>query len=178
MLSSMLSGAAYGTELGDMAAGPTPGRDGHFLFAIKVGAFEDVGVFRSRVDGAIRQLHACRLAPGYERVYAPGEPEALRREAYARDGVPLNDVTLADLRGTPAVVVFVPFAFSGTCTGELCELRDNIADFDAAGVAQSDEQILRVMTELMIKAGRLMSVERGGSGDAAAVMLARNLMKQ
>ncbi len=43
-------------------------------------------------------------------------------------------VTLADLRGTPVVVVFVPFAFSGTCTGELCELRDNIADFDAAGV--------------------------------------------
>lgn len=43
-------------------------------------------------------------------------------------------VTLADLRGTPVVVVFVPFAFSGTCTGELCELRDNIADFDRAGV--------------------------------------------
>ena len=51
-------------------------------------------------------------------------------------------------------------------------------DFDAAGVAQSDEQILRVMTELMLQAGRLMSVERGGSGDAAAVMLARNLMKR
>jgi LDH2 family malate/lactate/ureidoglycolate dehydrogenase len=98
MLSSMLSGAAYGTELGDMVAGPTPGRDGHFVAAIKVAAFEDVDRFKSRVDGAIRQLHAGRLAPGYERVYAPGEPEALRREAYARDGVPLNDVTLTDLR--------------------------------------------------------------------------------
>ena len=51
-------------------------------------------------------------------------------------------------------------------------------DFDAAGVAQSDEQILRVMTELLLKSGRLMSVERGGSGDAAAVMLARNLMSR
>ena len=50
-------------------------------------------------------------------------------------------------------------------------------DFDAAGVAQSDEQILRVMTELMLQAGKLMPVERGGSGDAAAVMLARTLMK-
>ncbi|MBD8058496.1 peroxiredoxin [Cellulomonas sp. JH27-2] len=51
----------------------------------------------------------------------------------------LNDthgtpVTLAGLRGGPVVVVFVPFAFSGTCTGELCELRDNIADFEQAGV--------------------------------------------
>ncbi|PYG99320.1 peroxiredoxin [Arthrobacter stackebrandtii] len=31
-------------------------------------------------------------------------------------------------------LVFYPFAFSGICTGELCELRDNIADFAAAGV--------------------------------------------
>jgi peroxiredoxin len=41
---------------------------------------------------------------------------------------------LSDLRGTPVLVVFVPFAFSGTCTSELCELRDNIEDFETAGV--------------------------------------------
>ena len=51
-------------------------------------------------------------------------------------------------------------------------------DFDAAGVTQSDEQILRVMTELMIKAGNQMRVKRGDSLDAAAVMLARNLMSR
>jgi len=43
-------------------------------------------------------------------------------------------VHLADLRGKPALLVFYPFAFSGTCTGELCELRDNIAAFETAGV--------------------------------------------
>ena len=48
-------------------------------------------------------------------------------------------------------------------------------DFDAAGVAQSDEQILRVMNELMLQAGRQMQATRGSSGDAAAVMLARKL---
>ena len=51
-------------------------------------------------------------------------------------------------------------------------------DFDAAGVAQSDEQILCVMTELMLKAGNLMPTARGGSPDAAGVMLARNLMSR
>ena len=51
-------------------------------------------------------------------------------------------------------------------------------DFDAAGVAQSDEKILCVMTELMLKAGNLMPTTRGGSPDAAAVMLARNLMSR
>ncbi|MGV8967907.1 MAG: peroxiredoxin [Cellulomonas sp.] len=43
-------------------------------------------------------------------------------------------VRLRDLRGTTVAVVFVPFAFTGICTGELCELRDAIGEFDAAGV--------------------------------------------
>lgn len=46
-------------------------------------------------------------------------------------GTPVN---LADLRGETVLVVFYPFAFSGTCTAELCELRDNIEDFETAGV--------------------------------------------
>ena len=43
-------------------------------------------------------------------------------------------VTLSELRGEPVVLVFVPFAFSCICTDELCELRDNLATFDDAGV--------------------------------------------
>ena len=48
-------------------------------------------------------------------------------------------------------------------------------DFDAAGVVQSDEQILRVMNELTLQAGNQMPVTRGGAPDAVAVMLARQL---
>ncbi|NKX49962.1 redoxin domain-containing protein, partial [Arthrobacter deserti] len=33
------------------------------------------------------------------------------------------------LRGSNAVVVFYPFAFSGVCTGELCTLSDNLGSF-------------------------------------------------
>jgi peroxiredoxin len=43
-------------------------------------------------------------------------------------------VSLADLRGTPVLLVFYPFAFSGTCTGELCQLRDELAVYTDAGV--------------------------------------------
>ncbi|MDA2989549.1 MAG: peroxiredoxin [Actinomycetota bacterium] len=42
-----------------------------------------------------------------------------------------EDVTLSDLRGSKVVVMFYPFAFTGICTGELCEIRDRRADFDA-----------------------------------------------
>ena len=42
---------------------------------------------------------------------------------------------LSDLRGEKNVaVVFYPFAFSGICTGELCEIRDNLALFEADNV--------------------------------------------
>ena len=39
-------------------------------------------------------------------------------------------VKLSDYRGKKAVVlVFYPAAFTGTCTGELCSIRDRIDDF-------------------------------------------------
>ena len=53
-----------------------------------------------------------QLAPDFELLNQYGEP-----------------VRLADYRGRNVVLVFFPFAFSGICTGELCEIRDNIADF-------------------------------------------------
>ena len=44
-------------------------------------------------------------------------------------------VRLSNFRGVkPVVLVFYPLSFSGTCTGELCELRDNFDMFDAPGV--------------------------------------------
>ena len=42
-----------------------------------------------------------------------------------------NPVRLSSYRGRKAVVlVFYPLAFTGTCQGELCAIRDEIADFD------------------------------------------------
>jgi len=102
LMSSMLSGAAYGTELGSLEEGPIAGKDGHFVLALRVGAFEDVARFKVRIDGAIRQLHSCRRAEGFDRVYAPGEKEFETQDAYLRDGIPLNDVTLAALRRVAA----------------------------------------------------------------------------
>jgi mycoredoxin-dependent peroxiredoxin len=49
-------------------------------------------------------------------------------------------VRLSDYRGKKAVVVvFLPFAFSGICTGELCGIRDRIEDFQ-----NDDVQVLAI----------------------------------
>ena len=44
-------------------------------------------------------------------------------------------VTLSEFKGKKnVVIVFYPLSFSGICTGELCELRDNFAQFERADV--------------------------------------------
>lgn len=41
-----------------------------------------------------------------------------------------QEISLADFRGKKNVVLmFYPFAFTGTCTGELCAIRDRQSDF-------------------------------------------------
>ena len=46
-----------------------------------------------------------------------------------------ENVKLSDFRGKkPVVLVFYPLSFSGICTGELCEIRDNFAKFDKENV--------------------------------------------
>ncbi len=94
ILATLLSEASYGTELGSLTAGPTPGQDGHFCLALKIAAFTDPARFTARVDGIIHQLRACRRAPGVERVYAPGELEAETEARYRADGIPLTAATL------------------------------------------------------------------------------------
>jgi len=62
-------------------------------------------------------------------------------------------IRLGDFRGRKAVaLVFFPLAFSGTCTGELCELRDNLALFEDAqvelvGISVDSKWALRAWAE-------------------------------
>ncbi|MFF7605546.1 redoxin domain-containing protein [Streptomyces parvulus] len=54
-------------------------------------------------------------------------------------------VRLSDFRGHKNVVLlFYPFAFTGVCTGELCEVRDNLPRF-----ADRDTQVLAVSNDSM-----------------------------
>jgi peroxiredoxin len=64
-------------------------------------------------------------APDFELVNQFGEP-----------------VRLSGLRGQNVVVLFYPFAFSGICTQELCEVRDNLAVFD-----QTNARVLAVSVD-------------------------------
>jgi len=43
-----------------------------------------------------------------------------------------NKVTLSESRGQNVLLLFFPFAFTGTCTTELCAVRDNIGFYNDA----------------------------------------------
>jgi peroxiredoxin len=56
-----------------------------------------------------------------------------------------KDVSLSEFRGDKnVVVVFFPFAFSGICTGELCEIRDDLGRF-----VSDDVQVLAISCDPM-----------------------------
>src|SRR5690349_7257394 len=90
MLATLLSGASYGTELGNMVDGARAGHDGHFFMAIDIAGFQPVETFKQRVDAVSRQIQASRRKAGIERLYPPGTLEAEFERRYAK-GIPLNE---------------------------------------------------------------------------------------
>jgi LDH2 family malate/lactate/ureidoglycolate dehydrogenase len=98
MLASLLSGAAYGTELGNMVDGPRAGQDGHLFMAIDIGAFQPLEAFRRRVDKISREIRESRRRASIERLYPPGLLEHEFAAAYARVGIPLNEETVKGIR--------------------------------------------------------------------------------
>ena len=44
-----------------------------------------------------------------------------------------NTISRSDLLGTNTLLVFIPLAFTRTCTSELCDLRDNLGALEAGG---------------------------------------------
>jgi glutaredoxin-dependent peroxiredoxin len=43
----------------------------------------------------------------------------------------MQDVKLTDLRGNKVLLLFVPLAFTGVCTKELCGMRDSLKEYES-----------------------------------------------
>jgi LDH2 family malate/lactate/ureidoglycolate dehydrogenase len=98
IFSTLLSGASYGTELGNMIDGPKAGKDGHIFAAIDIAAFQPVDLFKKRVDVISRQIQSSRRRTGVDRLYPPGLLETEFERRYEGEGIPLNDETIAGIR--------------------------------------------------------------------------------
>ena len=98
ILCAMLSGAQYGTHIGNLYAnGETKQNLGYFFCAMDIAAFTNPEIFASRVDQMIEEIQASKKAPGVEQVFVPGEIEWNNEKISRTEGLPIGPGVIADL---------------------------------------------------------------------------------
>lgn len=94
IMSGVLSGSAFGGEVGDQYKEARPQDVGHCFIAIKPDVFMSSEQFRSRMDTLVQRVHGVDPAHGFSEVMFPGEPEHRIAEE-RKKGIPYADAEKA-----------------------------------------------------------------------------------
>jgi LDH2 family malate/lactate/ureidoglycolate dehydrogenase len=70
--------------------------------ALEIEAFIPVEQYMRQVEEMADALESTPTAPGVEQVLLPGQPELLSAEHRQREGIPIAEATMAELRGLAA----------------------------------------------------------------------------
>lgn len=99
VLSALLSGAAFGRQLGGLFTDYERTQQmGHFFGAWDIAAFTSVDAFRTCVDALMDEIKATPLAAGFDKILMPGEPEQRKAAEYRVEGIPLAEDVLASFQ--------------------------------------------------------------------------------
>ncbi len=99
LLSTMLSGAGFGREVGDLYEQTATAQNcGHLFGVLPIGSFLDPGEYLDHMDRAIADIRGAKRATGFDRIYLPGEREHLATLAHRRDGIPVGPGLVQELR--------------------------------------------------------------------------------
>lgn len=99
ILAGVLSGAAVAGDIGHMYNDLSkPQNVGHWLLALDIAHFMPLEQFTGRIQGLVDAAHAIAPVGGFSEVMVPGEPEERTGAQRRRDGVPLADSTIEELR--------------------------------------------------------------------------------
>jgi L-2-hydroxycarboxylate dehydrogenase (NAD+) len=115
IFSAILSGANYAPWVPPFPAyvpmpEKQPGKGiGHFFGALRVDAFRPADEFKKHMDEWIKGFRAARPVKGHSRIMIPGDPEREMEYERTKDGIPVVDAVLADLKELAAKLQ-VPFA--------------------------------------------------------------------
>jgi L-2-hydroxycarboxylate dehydrogenase (NAD+) len=71
---------------------------GHFFGAMEIDGFEDVDIFKKRIDHWIEVFRNTKPIPGQDAVLIPGDPEYLAELTRTREGIPIIQAVVDDLR--------------------------------------------------------------------------------
>jgi L-2-hydroxycarboxylate dehydrogenase (NAD+) len=104
IFSAVLSGANYGPWVPPFVSFLSPPADpvgdgiGHFFGAMRVDAFRPKEEFTQHMDNWIRRFRSAQTVEGQERVIIPGDPERESEQDRIKNGIPLNEKVVADLK--------------------------------------------------------------------------------
>jgi LDH2 family malate/lactate/ureidoglycolate dehydrogenase len=99
MLCTMLSGAAFGSEIGQVFFQTDKAPNvGHLFGVIPIASFEDIPSYKQHMRKAIADVQNVKKAPGVDRIYLPGEREYLLSQERRRNGIPLSTGVYKDLQ--------------------------------------------------------------------------------
>lgn len=104
ILTCVLSGANWGPFAPPFALFEEPPKEsvgkgiGHFFGAMEIDGFENVDVFKKRIDHWIEVFRNTKPAPGHDAVLIPGDPEYQAEQVRTKEGIPLIQAVVDDLR--------------------------------------------------------------------------------
>ena len=109
LLAGTLNGAAMGRDVVDFNHDHvTPTNTGQAVLVLDLAAFADPAVFKPAVDALVADLRGSARLPGVERIWMPGEQSHLRRQQYAREGIPLAAGLVTELQSLAAALEIAP----------------------------------------------------------------------
>ena len=104
IFSAVLSGANYGPWVPPFVSFLAPPSDpvgegiGHFFGAMRVDAFRPADEFKSNMDKWIKRFRSAKTVAGKEAVLIPGDPERLMEAERKKNGIPVNQKVVEDLK--------------------------------------------------------------------------------
>jgi LDH2 family malate/lactate/ureidoglycolate dehydrogenase len=104
IFSAVLSGANYGPWVPPFVSflepDPNPVGEGigHFFGAMRIDAFRPADEFKSHMDNWIQKFRNAKTIDGHEKVIIPGDPEREMEKIRMKEGIPLLDPVVNDLR--------------------------------------------------------------------------------
>ena len=100
ILSSVITGALFGSHVPRMYEDPEPQLLGHAFGVIDISAFMESDIYDERIEDRFKQTSESAPMEGFDKVYSPGEIEALRIEEQTSNGIQMSMDIYEELKQT------------------------------------------------------------------------------
>lgn len=98
VLSGILSGSGYASQLHDLYAFDAPQGVGHFMGAVDISHFIDLGEFKRMLSDMVGEIKGLKRADGFDEILMPGERGMKCAKKSIAEGVHVPEKVLEELR--------------------------------------------------------------------------------